>query len=61
MDWQKFKYESDNCLMSRLNQTLPPQPLKYSYTDDTGIECWCDYYEDGYTPEDAYAEDCSNG
>ena len=23
----------------------------------TGVECWFSYYEDGYTPEDAIAED----
>jgi hypothetical protein len=28
-------------------------------TDDTGAECWRSYYEDGYTPRDALAEDQS--
>ena len=31
-----------------------------SYTKDTGEDCWRGYYDDGYTPEEAYREDCSN-
>lgn len=26
----------------------------------TGAECWRDYYDDGYTPRDALAEDLSH-
>lgn len=38
---------------------------KYSATDgslvkETGVECWVEYYKDGHTPEEAYAEDCAN-
>ena len=31
-----------------------------SYTESTGDECWREYFGDGYTPEEAYTEDCSN-
>ena len=33
----------------------------HSYTKDTGVDCWRGYYESDYSPEDAYAEDCSHG
>ena len=26
----------------------------------TGVCCWIDFFEDGYTPEAAWVEDCSN-
>lgn len=29
-------------------------------TDDTGVDCWRCYYDDGYTPEDVLAEDESH-
>lgn len=28
---------------------------------DTGAECWQDYYDDGYTPSEALAEDMGHG
>jgi hypothetical protein len=28
--------------------------------EQTGAECWRCYYDDGYTPEDALAEDLSH-
>ena len=31
-----------------------------SYSKETGQECWREYYEDGYSPEEAYREDISN-
>lgn len=31
-----------------------------SYVAETGRECWLGFYEDGYTPAKAVAEDMSN-
>lgn len=28
-------------------------------TADTGTDCWWDYYNDGYSPADAWGEECS--
>jgi hypothetical protein len=28
-------------------------------TKQTGSECWEPYFDDGYTPAEAWAEDCS--
>lgn len=30
-----------------------------SYTEQTGVKYWFGYFEDGYSPEDAYAKDYS--
>lgn len=27
---------------------------------DTGLCCWMDFYNDGYSPEDAWAEECDD-
>lgn len=29
--------------------------------EGTGLSCWFDYYNDGYSPRDALAEDADNG
>lgn len=29
------------------------------YVQSTGEDCWRSYFEDGYSPEEAYQEDCS--
>jgi hypothetical protein len=31
---------------------------KYRIVEQTGDECWRDYYDDGYTPLEALTEDC---
>jgi hypothetical protein len=33
---------------------------KTSYVEDTGDDCWLCPYQDGYSPEEAYVEDCSH-
>lgn len=30
-----------------------------SLAETTGLECWRDYYEDGYSPHEAFLEDQS--
>ena len=40
------------------NDGDPPYTLPLA--DGTGLECWHQMYEDGMTPEDAFAEDRSN-
>jgi hypothetical protein len=33
--------------------------FKGNIVEQTGEDCWLGYYEDDYTPEEAYTEDCS--
>lgn len=33
---------------------------KSRMAQQTGAECWKDYYDDGYTPLEALTEDCSH-
>ena len=33
---------------------------KYRIAEQTGDECWRDYYDYGYTPLEALTEDCSH-
>ena len=35
-------------------------PYSLPLIDGTGLECWHQLFEDGYSPEDAFAEDRSN-
>ena len=42
--------------ISELNK-LPNIYGPGAVTDHTGVECWRDYYDDDYCPEDALAED----
>lgn len=32
-----------------------------SYVEGTGKDCWQGYFDDGFSPEDAFAEDASYG
>ncbi len=60
MYWQKKRHKSDCTLMKALGQPEPKPTPDYSYTSDTGVDCWRNYYDDNYSPDEAYQEDCSN-
>jgi len=44
---------------SRLRELGTAEPLRYGPDpiEACGPECWRNYYDDGYTPESAWAED----
>ncbi len=55
-DAQKLSFEDWITKLNRLENIYGSGPV----TDHTGVACWKDYWEDGYSPEDALSEDADH-
>jgi hypothetical protein len=46
--------------LSLLDKEAQSRGVEGSLTNDTGADCWRDYFDDGYTPAEALDEDWSH-
>lgn len=54
--WQEWLTELER-IMGEWDSKYHNLPYTLPLRDSTGLDCWAEFYNDGYTPERAFGED----